>query len=32
MEKAISTLSGLGFMLRNTENEFISRYLDELSS
>ena len=30
MKKAISTLSHLGFMLRNLDNEFISRYTDEL--
>jgi hypothetical protein len=30
MEKAITTLSQLGFMLRNLNNEFITRYIDEL--
>ena len=30
MEKAILTLSHLGFMLRDTDQEFISRYADEL--
>ena len=31
MEKAITTSSELGFLLRNLDNEFTSRYLDELA-